>query len=132
MAYHEWGDKGVDWKGIDEAATYIGHFCRTWGRLGGQAKEKYGNVRFYASFGYLSLHTLFYPGYAYVRFPKWLWRLDLSVFTPILSVLERPFVAYQQFIYKKAYTNALKKWPHLKEEILDEADHRELLEHLTK
>lgn len=129
---HSWGDKGVDWDGINQAAMYISDFCKTWGRLGGQAKEKYGTVRFYASFGWISLHSLIYPGYVYCQFPRWLWKLDTYGISKVLSLFERPFVAYQRFIYKKAYTNAVKKWPHLKEEITCAADHQDLLEHLTK
>lgn len=126
---HTWGNKDVDWKGIDDVATYLATFCRRWGRLGGQTKEKFGTVRFYASFGWISLHTLVYPGYVYSQFPKWLWDLDCYYIAPVLQFLfTRPFIKWQHYIYKEAYKNALRNWPHLREEILRCADWPELLE----
>lgn len=125
---HKWGDEGVDWKGIDDAASYIGDFCRKWGRLGGQSKEKFGTVRFYAHFGWLNLHTLIYPGYVYSQFPKWLWHLDIFYFGPVMRVFfERPFLWWQKQVYTLAYARALKRWPHLKKEILCCADYSELI-----
>lgn len=123
---HNWGEEGVDWKGIDDAATYIHGYCLKWAFLGGQSKEKYGTVRFYAHFGWLSLHGLIYPGYAWNQFPKWLWKLDCNIIGPALRFFfERPFVAWQRYIYKRAYRSAVRKWPHLKEEILVCADYPE-------
>lgn len=131
MVYHDWSDKNIDFEGIEAAAYYIKNFCIRYARLGGQAKEKYGTVRFYASFGYLSLHTLFYPGYAFSQFPKWLWKLDCDLgFLLMNSFLNELFIKWQAIIYRKAYKNALKKWSHLREEILCGADHKELLEGL--
>lgn len=125
---HEWGDKEVDWVGIDDAAEYIGVFCRRWARLGGQAKEKYGTVRFYVNFGRVSLHTLVYPGYVYNQFPNWLWSLDCKYIGPTLRfVFGKISFKWQKYIYRKAYFNAIKKWPHLREEILCCADYKEYI-----
>lgn len=124
---HEWGDKDVDWKGIDDAAYYIADYCRRWGRLGGQYKEKYGTVRFYARFGDLSLHGLIYPGYVYYQFPKWLVRVDLAIRTPLHFCLGHLFTWIQHRVYSRAYRNALKLWPHLQAEILCNADYPELI-----
>ena len=129
---HNWGDKDVDWDGIWEAARYIGTYCRRWGRLGGDYKEKFGTVRFYAHFGWLSLHTLIYPGYVSSQFPKWLWCLDCRVIGPVLRKLfERPFRWWQTKVYARAYWNALYRWPHLRAEILLCADYLELIPGVT-
>jgi hypothetical protein len=81
---HHWGDEGVDWQGIDEAAYYIGRFISRYGRISvSQTKEKWGCACVYC--------------YA-------------------------PQNWYQIFIYRLAYRLAIKKWPHLKEEILEGAD----------
>jgi len=125
---HSWDDPGVDWKGIDAAASYIGDFCRRWARLGGQTKEKFGQIRFYARFSNMSLHGLIYPGYVYSQFPKWLWRTDISYITPVLEFLfGKLFHKWQTFIYRQAYKRAVKKWPHLRKEILSAADQDQLL-----
>lgn len=128
MVHHDWGDEGVDWKGINDAADYIHDFCVKWGRFGGQAKEKFGTVRFYASFNWLSFHGLCYPGYVYSQFPDWLWKLDCKIISPILRFFfDKPVYKYRCFIYRTAYLNALKKWPHLKEEIICCMDYPELI-----
>lgn len=133
MVHHNWGDKNVDWKGISDAANFISNYSHRYGRLGGTSKEKYGTVRFYASFGYLSLHTLLYPGYHYSQFPKWLWTLDIMYIGPFMRKLfERPFVWWQKKVYNRAYQGALKRWPHLRGEILADADWVELIEGATR
>lgn len=130
---HRWSDKGIDWSGIDAAAGSIGDFCRKWGRLGGQAKEKYGTVRFYANFGYLSLSNIIYPGYVYSKFPDWLWKLDCDYIGPFLRFFfEKSFVSWQKFVYNKAYWRALRKWPHLRAEILNSADYIELIKGVSR
>jgi hypothetical protein len=130
---HHWGDENVDWGGIGECCDYFHKMSRRYGRLGGQIKEKYGTVRFYATFGYLSLHTLLYPGYVSSQFPKWLWRADIYYIGPFLRFFfEKIFVKWQIFIYSRMYQTAIKKWPHLRKEILCAADHPELIKGVTK
>lgn len=130
---HFWGDKDVDWKGIDNAAEYIHSYCRRWARMGGQSKEKYGTVRFYTHFGHLSLHSFIYPDYVYSQFPKWLWTFDIDYISPVLQKLVEPwFTKWQMFIYNRAYWNALRKWPHLRGEILSSADFLECIKGVTR
>jgi hypothetical protein len=130
---HNWSDKSVDWKSINAAAEYIGKYCSIYGRFGGQYKEKYGTVRFYAKFGHISLHTLVYPGYMYSKFPDWLWNLDIMYISKILDfVIGKLFVKWQIFIYKRAYKTAIKRWSHIKPEILLSMDHPELLDREVK
>ena len=76
---HVWGDKDVDWQGIDDAASYIGDGLRFWGRVSvSQYKEKYGTVRVYCSLGLWDWHQLTHPGYAFNQWPKWLWPLNFK------------------------------------------------------
>lgn len=125
---HQWGDENVDWKGIDECCDILYKYCYKYGRLGGQIKEKYGTVRFYAKFGWLSLHSLIYPGWAFSQFPNWLYKLDNRVIGPVLRFFfERPFFWWQKQVYNYAYQQCLKKYPHLKEEILSAADYPEFI-----
>lgn len=127
---HKWGDSNVDWAGIENAATFIHNYCVKWARLGGDFKEKYGTVRFYANFG-LSLHSLIYPGYQRSMFSTWLWRADIYYISPVLNKLfGRIFFKWQSTVYRKSYKLAIKKWPHLKNEIINGADHKEFLEGL--
>ena len=128
MPYHDWSEKDFDWKGLEECVDIIYTTCVTWGRLGGQAKEKFGQVRFYAQFGYLSLHRLIYPGYHYNQFPQWLWKLDCFYISRVLQFFfERPFVWWQKKVYNFAYQRALAKHPHLRDEILCCADYPEFI-----
>jgi hypothetical protein len=87
---HVWGEPGVDWGGINDAA----YFIAKWLKIGGvhvfDYKEKWGTVRVYCS----------------VRGPL------------------------QEVLYTLIYKLAIKKWPHLKTEIVCAADYPELLEKL--
>lgn len=132
---HQWGDDNVDWNGINDCCDYFWKVSRRYGRLGGQIKEKYGTVRFYASFGYYSLHSLIFPGYVYKHksFPKWLWKLDIYYISPFINkVFGKVLVKYQKFVYNYMYQQALKKWPHLEAEILTSADYPEFIKGRTR
>lgn len=128
---HRWGDNNIDWKGIDDAAYYIECFCKRWGRFGGQSKEKYGTVRFYPRFGAYSIFSITHPGYvSYYSVPKWYKDFDIAYGNKIMhySGLQYFFNIWQPYVYGLAYRNALKKWPHLRAEILAGADYPEFIE----
>lgn len=60
---HTWGDEGVDWDGINDAAEFIGTELKRRARIGvTQYKEKFGTVRVYCSLGWYNLHSIIYPG----------------------------------------------------------------------
>ena len=133
MSHHDWSEVDFDWKGLNDCQDIMYKYGWKYGRLGGQIKEKYGTLRYYANFGWFSLHTLIYPGYCYCQFPKWLWHLDHSKPMRFLyKFLERPFFMWQKYWYNKAYQVALKKHPHLRAEILSSADHLELIKGPTR
>lgn len=95
----------------------------------GYSKEKYGTVRYSTGFGHASLHALLFPQYHWIRFPKWLNKLDMYLITPVLQFLFGSLITwYQRKIYNRAYQNALKKWPHLRAEILVDADWLEYID----
>lgn len=133
MPYHNWSEEDFDWKGLSEAIHYITTYLRRYGKIMAHGKEKYGTARIYCHFGYLSLHGLVYPAYVSNQFPKWLWNFDCEYIAPVLRKLfEKSFVKWQMFIYNRAYQNALKKWPTLREEILCDADYLELIKGATR
>lgn len=124
MAYHDWSEEGFDWASLGKAEDDITNFCRRWARLGGQSKEKFGELRFYASFG-LSLHYLLLPGYHhYGWMPKWLVWFDQSIFSPMCNklLISGIWLKYQQLIYRIAYQRALNKYSHIAAEIGGGAD----------
>ena len=128
---HTWGDEGVDWEGISNAAEFIGTNLRKWGRVGvTDYKEKYGSVRVYCHFGWHQLFSITHPGYVYSRYPKWFWSLDCLYISKLIRPLNRLIVPYQTWLYKYLYRKAVQKWPHLRLEILSGADYDELLAHL--
>ena len=100
--------------------------------MGGQFKEKFGCVRYYVDM-YLSLHSLIFPRYWRIRFPKWLHRLDMKVITPVLNFFfGRLWHHWQKYIYGRAYLRAIRKWPHLRGEILIDADYLEYIPGVIK
>jgi hypothetical protein len=136
MADHQWGEEDFDWEGLNDCVYIVKSTCVRWGRLGGQSKEKYGTLRFYAQFGNLSLHGLCLPGwYNYGWFPGWLITLDQKVITPFLNkipFLHEVFFWWQRKVYSHAYWKAMKKHPHLRAEILECADCPEYINGVTR
>jgi hypothetical protein len=126
---HVWGEEGVDWRGINDAAQYIRDYLVRWGRISVRDwKEKYGTVRIYCSFGWESLHSITHPGYVYSQYPKWLWSFCCSPINSwIFTQINRVVVPYHVWLYRRAYRNAIEKWPHLEHEICSAADYGELL-----
>jgi hypothetical protein len=125
---HRWGDEGVDWQGLSDAAKFIAVNLRRWGRISVMDyKEKFGTVRVYCSLGWYQFHCLVYPGYAYNQWPKWLWKLDCMYGSKVMSLLNYLIVPYHEWLYKEVYKLAVNKWPHLSEEITSAADYPELL-----
>lgn len=124
---HNWGDESVDWDGINAAAKYIYMYLKRWRVPVRDFKEKYGTVRVYCSLhwerGWLLMHLL-RPGHMFWRFPRWLRTVDYWFPTHWLNAILVPFY---KFLYTRAYGNALRKWPHLRSEILQGADYSELL-----
>jgi len=113
-----------------DAARFIGLRLRRWGRIHvSQYKVKWGTVRVYCSFGWYSFHGITHPGYAYSQYPKWLWRLALDT-GPLIRMFNWLVVPYQQWLYRRTYAQAVKRWSHLRAEILCAADWPELLKGL--
>lgn len=130
---HNWSDDSVDWNGINSAVNYISDFCRKWARMGGQAKEKFGTVRFYTTLGWRNFLHITHPGYVhYGPYPKWLLTFDIYYGYKVLKYTGLAYISYKWhcLIYRQAYKNAIKKWPHLKDEITCCADYSELLKGL--
>lgn len=122
MGTHLWGDKDFDWKALDDCQQIIYKFHK-FGFLSPHCKEKYGTLRWSVDFGWISLHTLIYPGYMHIKFPKWLYNLDYYVFTPILEIFfSRLFTWWQKKVYNWIYQVMIKKHSHIKEEILQCSD----------
>lgn len=126
--YHEWGDD-FDFEAVGNAAEEIGDYCRKWGRIPvRQTKEKYGTVRVYSGFGIENLYWFFRPGWIYYRPPIWVRKLDDATFGKLFALLAKPIFKWQKFIYNKAYQKAVNKYPHIREEILTDADWPEYID----
>ncbi len=126
--HHDWSEKEFDWKGLADAIHYITDTLTRYGRIAAHGKEKWGCARISVSIGYPSLHTLTYPRYVYNQFPNWLWRLDCNYIGPVIRFLiGKPLAKWQMYLYGATYRKAIKKWPHLQAEILNDADYKELI-----
>ncbi len=125
---HTWSDETVDWNGINDAARYIGQTLRKRWRVGVRDyKEKFGTVRVYCSLGWHQFHCITHPGHVYNRWPKWLWRLDCHYGWRVCHLLNYIVVPVHCWAYRRAYQEAIRRWPHLRLEILHGADYTELL-----
>lgn len=133
MVTHYWGEPGIDFQGIEKAAQYIDDYLTTYGRVCVlSSKEKWGTVRVYCVFGWSSLPEITHPRQMYKVYPQWLRNILYSpFFSRPFSLINYLGIPYQKVIYRRAYKKAIKKWPHLIEEILEDADYPELLIGLT-
>jgi hypothetical protein len=128
---HNWGDEDFDWEGLDKAIRFIDTNLVRWGRVNvRQSKEKFGTARIYCSLGWYQFHSITHPRCAFNRYPKWLWELDCVYGSKIVKFLFGWVVHYHAWLYKFVYKMAVKKYPHLKEEILCRADYYGLLKGL--
>ena len=132
MPTHYWGDKDFDWKGLQEAIDYIHEYCVKYGSIEIFSKEKWGNADIYAGFWTGSILELLYARqwhWTIRKSPDWLRDIDFK-FADLMSFLKITNLVhkYQHYIYRKAYDNALTKWPSLKKEIVGGMAHWELLE----
>lgn len=133
---HHWGDEGVDWDGINDAAQYIGVGLRKWGRVDvRQYKEKYGTVRVYCSLGLMWWPQLTHPGYVYIQWPRWFDFISYAhsrwnPFYLALCAANLVVVPFHKWLYRRYYRQAIKKWPHLRQEIRCCADFPEVLKGL--
>jgi hypothetical protein len=127
---HQWGDEDFDWNGLNDAIFYMHKRMKTYARIGVHSKEKYGRAVLNCYF-VDTPHSLIWPGYVYNQYPyKWMWNLDvdygykLLYYTGIWYIVSK----WQKFIFVDTYRRAVKKWPHLKDEILCDAHPMEWLE----
>lgn len=125
MPYHEWGDEDFDWKALDQAINYVVGFCRRWAFIPVHGKEKYGTMRLEGLWLGFSIVQLIWTGYMFKpqKCPQWLWSLDLklSYRYPVYHYLINWwFIPYQKWIFNLAHKRAVKKWPHIEKEIMDD------------
>ena len=127
MVEHMWGDTDFDWEALNNAINYVVSFCRRWARIPLHGKEKWGVMRLESIYYGFSIVWLIWPGYMFCpkRCPKWLFMLDqdLAHRWPVYRFLINWwFIPYQKWILKLAYKRAVKKWPHIEAEIMEEYD----------
>lgn len=114
---------------LHRAAIDIGRYLTRHGRISvWDTKEKYGTARVYCTLGWGQLHDIAFPGYTHNRFPRWLWALDCMYLSRVVPVLCNAFVIpWQKRVYRKAYMEAVRLYPHLWWELTCAADYPELL-----
>jgi hypothetical protein len=119
MPSHYWGDKTFDWNSLYEAERELRHIMIRYGRIGVHSKEKYGTLRFEIFFCDGTLHSITHPGYFRSQYPKWLWCFDLDYrplrfLTPLINF-------WQKLVLQYAFTIVCNKYPHIRDEIINDA-----------
>ncbi|MHA1437897.1 MAG: hypothetical protein ACTSPD_10000 [Promethearchaeota archaeon] len=125
---HSWGDKNVDWKGIDNAMMMIVKELKKYRICIRQYKEKFGTVRIYCSLGWYCLRDITHPGHARHYNTKWLRYLDIYYVPKLMKFVNYIVLPIHKKVYRNAYKKACDKYPHLKEEICCMADYVDLLD----
>ena len=128
---HSWGEKDVDWEGINDAAEFLGMYFKKRRLPVLQVKEKFGTVRVYCHMGVTLFYFLWHPGDSFYRWTGWRGFLDYKVGYHVLRFLNWLCIyKWHTKVYREGYRLAVEKWPHLKEEILCAADWDEYLDGL--
>lgn len=128
MPHHEWGNEDFDWDSLYEAERLMCKVFKIF-RIGAHTKEKYGSIRASVYFWDGGLHALIWPGYVYIQNRFIAYKLDRFLIKPVTkySGLLYLLVRLQMFGYGLAYYLAMRKYPHIKDEICYCADHPELI-----
>lgn len=125
MIYHDWSDTTFDWKSLDSACKYLEKNCKRWSRLGIHTKEKYGTMRVSTTVAWFTehdfIHHFFYPGYCRYVWPRWFRKYVDWPVGKLMSILGVVNVIqwYQTKVLKFFWLRTAKKWPHIKNEIMD-------------
>lgn len=126
---HIWREENFDWDGLNKATDYIDSYLRKFRVNVNQAKEKFGTCRIYCFFGWYCLLNITHPGnYSYRKYPKWLIIMDIYIFSKVIPLFNFIILPIHKWVYRRAYLNATKKYPHLITEICCSADYKELLD----
>lgn len=128
---HSWGDDWNGWEDLYKAEKVMYFWGVKIGRIGGQIKEKWGGIRWYAQISEPDqLHDILKAGHAGFRWspnrhPFMCWLNNLS--KSYMFLIGKLVFKYREFMYGFAYYMACRKFPHIKKEILDCVDYPELL-----
>ncbi len=94
--YHDWSDDWPHWKELYAAEEYIGNYVYKYSRCRLSSKEKYGTLR-----------------YERIIPPRWCWYMwDMWIYSK--------WTLLGQKVLIRAVSKAVKKFPNVKEEILDD------------
>ena len=143
---HIWGDEDFDWEGLNDAGSFIHQYCMSRARLCIHWKEKYGTLRYeYLDSCLFSdhtpIHSILKPGRLFLHYNKInikhiiklkdriLFRIGKAIMNierPIGILLQVLYISslirkYQLWIFRRAIFKAIEKWPHLEDEILEDA-----------
>jgi hypothetical protein len=128
---HSWGDDWKGWEDLGKAQDEIYFWGNRLGRIGGQLKEKYGEIRWYVHLNAPhDLHDIVKHGHAAFR-----WTPSRHPFLCFINNLSKAYIypvrylfyKYRVFMYGFAYHRACKKYPGLRKEILMCSDAKQLL-----
>jgi hypothetical protein len=128
---HYWGDKDFDWEALNEAERIVRRITKLF-RIGVHTKEKYGTLRCSVYLFDGSPHSITHPGYVYNQYPVWLWRISCNM---SYWGSRRPYSWLVSAIrglqlnvgYRLAFYVAMKKYPHIAEEICVNVDYHEYI-----
>lgn len=128
MPTHYWGDTSFDWNSLYLAIDEASSIMRKYGRIGVHSKEKYGTARWSLYFCDGTMHSITHPGYVSYRYPKWLWRIDVT-YKPLRFI--RPIINFwQKKIAEFAFHYICLKYSHIVPELISDAPHKLLSPHL--
>lgn len=124
MATHFWGDKDFDWEGLNKVMRYIYNYVYKRSLVRVSMKEKFGTIRY---------EWIFIPGESvragfritlpfFRRKSKYIKEgMPIVIWSWYDSIIARLWRRYGYWLLKRAIFKAVAKWPHLEDEIFEDA-----------
>ncbi len=151
MAYHDWSEDDFDWHALNSACNFFSTNIPRYARLCLYTKEKYGTLRLECfGMGHRGIYGLLHPkaiywnpkGPYYLKKPSkamaklglmphmcsiWYTLNQYSAAIAGFTKLSWLFWQYQRAVFNIVTVLAVKKWPHIQDEILDEPEFDDML-----
>ena len=133
MTEHLWGDPDHDWESLYAAVLWFPKQLRRWGRVCVHAKEKWGCLRLEYFYWGPSLFQLIFPG-RLTSYPWWFYNFSFKYAQPLLNYSGIGYLIehYQRLVFNVLTIMMVRKWPHIKDELIEDYDFQQLMYKITK
>ena len=138
---HYWGDEDFDWNALNHCVHLYDHVLKKYGRMCVHTKEKYGSMRLqFVGMGWGGIYGFIKPGHLFFRWTSFKinktvtiegekhtyqqdFLMSLNEFTETIAKytgIRWLIHKYQMFLFNMLTLYCVRKYPHIKDEIMEE------------